>query len=127
MQRKGWDDLELQAQLAQFNQPLVNRVKLAGIVQAIEPQRFTAAGMPAQRLTVVHLSEQAAATTARRVQCELAVQLLGEALCAVAKTLSVGDGIEVDGFLTRNAYKRELSWVIVEATQINKLTVVQPQ
>jgi primosomal replication protein N len=80
----------------------VNTLVIAATVQAIEPLRYTPAGLPLLRLQLQHDSEQQEAGLNRKVQCQLAAVLIGE---KANLTLQSGDQIKVKGFLAQRSAK----------------------
>jgi primosomal replication protein N len=80
----------------------VNTLVIAATVQAIEPLRYTPAGLPLLRLQLQHDSEQQEAGLNRKVQCQLAAVLIGE---KANQTLQSGDQIKVKGFLAQRSAK----------------------
>jgi len=80
----------------------VNTLVIAATVQAIEPLRYTPAGLPLLRLQLQHDSEQLEAGLNRKVQCVLPAVLIGE---KANLTLQSGDQIKVKGFLAQRSTK----------------------
>ncbi|KQT37776.1 MULTISPECIES: primosomal replication protein N [unclassified Methylophilus] len=80
----------------------MNTLVIAATVQAIEPLRYTPAGLPLLRLQLQHDSEQQEAGLNRKVQCQLAAVLIGE---KANLTLQSGDQIKVKGFLAQRSAK----------------------
>jgi primosomal replication protein N len=80
----------------------VNTLVIAATVQAIEPLRYTPAGLPLLRLQLQHDSEQQEAGLNRKVQCQLPAVLIGE---KANLTLQSGDQIKVKGFLAQRSAK----------------------
>mgnify|MGYP001553027908 FL=1 len=80
----------------------MNTLVIAATVQAIEPLRYTPAGLPLLRLQLQHDSEQQEAGLSRKVQCQLAAVLIGE---KANLTLQSGDQIKVKGFLAQRSAK----------------------
>jgi len=94
---------------------LSNRVELGGRVAAIDPLRYTPAGIPALNLTLTHCSRQVEAGTEREVECEVAVVAFGETAQQAARC-GVGDGMRVLGFLARKS--RNSSHLVLHANRI---------
>lgn len=80
----------------------MNTLVIAATVQAIEPLRYTPAGLPLLRLQLQHDSEQLEAGLNRKVQCQLPAMLIGE---KANLTLQSGDQIKVKGFLAQRSAK----------------------
>ncbi len=80
----------------------MNTLVIVATVQAIEPLRYTPAGLPLLRLQLQHDSEQQEAGLNRKVQCQLAAVLIGE---KANLTLQSGDQIKVKGFLAQRSAK----------------------
>lgn len=118
-----------------LGRPLLNQVIIEGIVASYDKTRFTAAGEPVVKLQLHHLSEQSLGHQSqgrsrhREVRCDLSVLVIGHEMAeSVAGLIQAGvitsQVLRITGFLTRNAYKDELSWVILEATAIEVLPPV---
>ncbi|MDP1897723.1 MAG: primosomal replication protein N, partial [Sulfurimicrobium sp.] len=73
-----------------------NRIVLSGKILAIDPLRYTPAGIPALNLTLGHSSRQVEAGMEREVECEVQVVALGE-LAQQAARCKVEDGIRIQG------------------------------
>ncbi|HSH86279.1 MAG: primosomal replication protein N [Methylophilus sp.] len=80
----------------------MNTLVIAATVKAIEPLRYTPAGLPLLRLQLQHDSEQLEAGLNRKVQCQLPAVLIGE---KANLTLQSGDQIKVKGFLAQRSAK----------------------
>lgn len=80
----------------------MNTLVIAGTVQAVEPLRYTPAGLPLLRLQLQHDSEQLEAGMHRKVQCVLPAVLIGE---KASLALHIGDQIKAKGFLARRSAK----------------------
>lgn len=112
----------------QLNRSLANSLIIEGFMGECDAQRYTAAGLPVVKFQLRHMSQQsrvnntrADESSQRQVVCDLSVLLIGEKLCSKAQKLAVNTLVKVEGFLTRNAYKQELSWVILEALSLDVL------
>jgi primosomal replication protein N len=80
----------------------VNKLVLSGTVTAIEPLRYTPAGLPLLSLVLHHVSENTEAGLKRQVECEINAVLMGE----LAKTnILLGSQIKVAGFLAKRSAK----------------------
>ncbi len=80
----------------------MNTLVIAATVQAIEPIRYTPAGLPLLRLQLQHDSEQQEAGLNRKVQCQLPAVLIGE---KASLPLQSGDKIKAKGFLAQRSAK----------------------
>lgn len=103
--------------------PLLNKSIIEGFLTDRDKVRFTASGTPVVRFKLLHLGQrqqkrQASGHAQRDVVCPISVICVGKQLCAVVSELSDDALVKVEGFLTRNAYKDELSWVVLEASSI---------
>ena len=93
-----------------------NEVILAGELTAIEPLRYTPAGVPLISFRLLHRSQQIEAGLKRQVECELS----GVAMAEVAKAMSslkIGQTVQVTGFLNRK--NRMSTQLILHATIAN--------
>ena len=91
-----------------------NEVALAGELTAIEPLRYTPAGVALINFRLLHRSQQKEAGVKRQVECEIN----GVAMAEVAKAMSglkVGQAVKVTGFLNRK--NRMSAQLILHATQ----------
>jgi primosomal replication protein N len=90
-----------------------NEFALGGELTAIEPLRYTPAGVPVVSFRLRHRSQQIEAGIKRQVECELN----GLALADVALAMSgfkVGQPIRVRGFLNRK--NRMSAQLVLHAT-----------
>ena len=92
-----------------------NRVVLSGEIVALDPLRYTPAGLPALNLTLGHRSRQVEAGMEREVECEIAVMAMGELAQQTARC-KVGDGVKVQGFLARKS--RNSPQLVLHANRI---------
>ena len=93
-----------------------NEVALAGELTAIEPLRYTPAGVPLISFKLLHRSQQIEAGLKRQVECEMS----GVAMAEVAKAMSglkIGQAVRVTGFLNRK--NRMSAQLILHATTAN--------
>ena len=97
-----------------------NRVELGGRVAAIDPLRYTPAGIPALNLTLAHCSKQAEAGTEREVECEVAVVAFGDT-AQQAVRCKVGDGLKIQGLLARKS--RNSSHLVLHANRIEFIEI----
>ncbi len=81
---------------------LLNKVALAGVVTAIEPKRYTPAGIPLLGLTIQHVSEVVEANMKRKVECEVNAVIMGE---LANSPIASGDHIQASGFLAKRSAK----------------------
>lgn len=102
-----------------LNRPLCNQVIIEGFIVEREAERFTASGVPVIKLRLKH--ENGTTDTRRRVICDVSVLCVGHELCKRARAAPLESLVRVEGFLTRNAYKKELSWVILEVSSLEIL------
>lgn len=112
----------------EMNRSLANSTVIEGFMGESDPQRFTAAGLPVMKFQLRHMSRQcrgdaseSVESSQRQVVCDLSVLLIGKEICSKAKSIAANSLVRVEGFMTRNAYKNELSWVILEAQSIEVL------
>ncbi|MCC7484916.1 MAG: primosomal replication protein N [Burkholderiales bacterium] len=92
-----------------------NEVILGGRLTAIEPLRYTPAGVPLASFRLLHRSELLEAGVRRQVECEVA----GIALAQVAVGLSglrAGRAVTVKGFLNRK--NRMSAQLVLHATAV---------
>jgi len=94
-----------------------NSLVIDGFIRKIDTTRYTAAGEPVIKFILEHAS-QSNDVSRREVNCQIGVQLIGKPLCRSFEGFALDDLISVKGFLTRNSYREELSWVIIEALAI---------
>jgi len=101
----------------------VNEVTLTGTLTAVEPMRYTPAGVPLSSFRILHRSQQVEAGVKRQVECELN----GIAMAQVAlgmSGLSAGHAVRVRGFLNRK--NRMSAQLVLHATKIEQLEAVAP-
>ena len=80
----------------------LNKLVLSGSVTAIEPLRYTPAGLPLLSFVLHHVSEVSEAGLKRKVECEVNAVILGE----LANTaLQLGSQIKAAGFLAKRSAK----------------------
>ncbi|MDO8890426.1 MAG: primosomal replication protein N [Sulfurimicrobium sp.] len=97
-----------------------NRIVLSGKILAIDPLRYTPAGIPALNLTLGHSSRQVEAGMEREVECEVQVVALGE-LAQQAARCKVEDGIRIQGFLARKS--RNSMQLVLHANRIELIEI----
>ncbi|MBZ0105853.1 MAG: primosomal replication protein N [Sulfuricella denitrificans] len=97
-----------------------NQVVLNGKILAIDPLRYTPAGIPALNLTLRHNSRQVEAGLEREVECEVQVVALGE-LAQQTAHCKVDDGIRIQGFLSRKS--RNSTQLVLHANRIELIEI----
>jgi len=91
----------------------INEVTLTGELTALEPLRYTPAGVPLLNFRLLHRSQQVEARIKRQVECEM----YGVAMADVALAMSAlksGQAIKVNGFLNRK--NRMSAQLVLHAT-----------
>jgi primosomal replication protein N len=80
----------------------LNKLVLSGAVTAIEPLRYTPAGLPLLSFVLHHASEVIEAGLKRKVECEIQAVMIGE----LANTaIQLGSQIKAAGFLAKRSAK----------------------
>lgn len=80
----------------------LNKLVLIGAVTAIEPLRYTPAGLPLLSFVLHHISETTEAGLKRKVECEVNAVMIGE----LANTaIQLGSQIKAAGFLAKKSAK----------------------
>ncbi len=75
---------------------------LSGVVTAIEPLRYTPAGLPLLSFVLQHASEVMEAGLKRKVECEVHAVMIGE----LANTaIQLGSKVKAAGFLAKRSAK----------------------
>lgn len=97
-----------------------NRIVLSGRIIAIDPLRYTPAGIPARNLTLGHRSRQVEAGMERDVECEVQVVALGELAQQTARC-KAEDGIRIQGFLARKS--RNSTQLVLHANRIELIEI----
>ena len=92
---------------------LSNEIALAGELSAIEPLRYTPAGVPVVSFRLRHKSQQVEAGIKRQVECELNGLALADVALAMSG-LKVGQPVKVKGFLNRK--NRMSTQLVLHAT-----------
>lgn len=77
---------------------------IEGEVAAMEPLRYTPAGIPVLSVVLRHLSEQLEAGMQRRVECDVNAVVMGE-LAERSQGIQAGSMIKVSGFIARRSLK----------------------
>jgi len=93
-----------------------NRLTITGQVVYVGSRRVSPAGIPQQRITIEHRSRQVEAGIPREARCRIDVKIAGEDFSGMARTLSIGQQVEVEGFLTRSGFKGSEASIVVHAT-----------
>jgi primosomal replication protein N len=96
----------------------VNEVTLTGELSAVEPLRYTPAGIPLSGFKLLHRSQQVEAGVKRQVECELP----GVAMAQVALGMSglrAGHTVTVRGFLNRK--NRMSVQLVLHATSMEQV------
>lgn len=75
-----------------------NRFEVTGRIVAIEPLRYTPAGIPIVRFTLEHASEQNEAGAVRSVGFELSC-VATESIARLTAQARLGTGAQVQGFM----------------------------
>ena len=84
----------------------MNTLVISGVVLAIEPIRYTPAGIPLLSFVLQHASEQVEAGFKRKVECEVNAVVLGNITGDLAKqNIQIGDNIKAKGFLAKRSAK----------------------
>ncbi len=92
---------------------------------AIEPIRYTPAGLPLLSFVLQHASEQIEAGLKRKTECEVSAVALGNISGEIAKqNIQIGSLIKVKGFLAKRSTKSNHLVLHVEQLQINQLETV---
>jgi primosomal replication protein N len=80
----------------------LNTLVISGVVLAIEPIRYTPAGIPLLSFVLQHASEQIEAGLKRKVECEVNAVALGD----IAKqNIQLGSNVKAKGFLAKRSAK----------------------
>jgi primosomal replication protein N len=95
LQQRQWQQQRQQ-------QRKLNKLVLSGAVMAIEPLRYTPAGLPLLSFVLQHASEVTEAGLKRKVECEINAVMIGD----LANTaIQLGCQIKVAGFLAKRSAK----------------------
>ena len=91
---------------------------LSGELAAIEPLRYTPAGIPLLSFRLAHRSRQTEAGLKRQVECEMGGVAMADVAVAMSK-LKPGQAVRVTGFLNRkNRMSAQLVLHVTEAQAI---------
>jgi primosomal replication protein N len=97
-----------------------NEVALCGELAAIEPLRYTPAGIPLLSFRLAHRSRQTEAGLKRQVECEMGGVAMADVAVAMSK-LKPGQAVRVTGFLNRkNRMSAQLVLHVTEAQAIRE-------
>jgi len=91
-----------------------NEIALSGELTAIEPLRYTPAGIPLLSFKLAHRSQQTEAGLKRQVECEMGGMAMAEVAVAMAR-LKPGQAVRVAGFINRK--NRMSAQLILHATE----------
>ena len=93
---------------------------LSGELAAIEPLRYTPAGIPLLAFRLSHRSRQTEAGLKRQVECEMGGVAMAEVAVAMSR-LKPGQAVQVNGFLNRkNRMSAQLVLHVTEARAIKE-------
>lgn len=99
---------------------MTNEVALSGELTAIEPLRYTPAGVPLINFRLLHRSQQAEAGLKRQVECEVNGVAMAEVAVALSR-LKPGQAARVKGFLNRkNRMSAQLVFHATDAQEIKE-------
>jgi primosomal replication protein N len=99
---------------------LTNEVALSGELTAIEPLRYTPAGIPLLNFRLLHRSQQVEAGLKRQVECEVNGVAMAEVAVALSR-LKPGQAARVKGFLNRkNRMSAQLVFHATDAQAIKE-------
>jgi len=97
-----------------------NEIALSGELTAIEPLRYTPAGIPLLSFKLKHQSRQMEAGLRRQVECEMGGVAMAEVAVEMSR-LKPGQSIKVNGFLNRkNRMSTQLILHVTEARAIKE-------
>jgi primosomal replication protein N len=93
---------------------LTNELMLSGELTAVEPLRYTPAGIPLLNFRMLHRSQQVEAGLKRQVECEVSGVAMAEVAVALSH-LKPGQAARVKGFLNRK--NRMSAQLVFHATE----------
>jgi len=93
---------------------LTNEFVLSGELTAVEPLRYTPAGIPLLGFRLLHRSQQVEAGLKRQVECEVNGVAMAEVAVALSH-LKAGQAARVKGFLNRK--NRMSTQLVFHATE----------
>ena len=79
-----------------------NEFEVSGELTAVEPLRYTPAGVPLMGFRLLHRSQQVEAGVQRQVECEIPGVALADTAVGMSG-LRIGDAVRVTGFLDRKS------------------------
>ena len=91
---------------------------MSGELTAIEPLRYTPAGIPLLNFRLLHRSQQAEAGLRRQVECEVNGVAMAEVAVALSR-LKPGQAARVKGFLNRK--NRMSAQMVFHATEAHAI------
>ena len=91
-----------------------NEIALSGELTAIEPLRYTPAGIPILNFKLAQRSQQIEAGIKRQVECEMGGVAMAEVAVAMARW-KPGQTVKINGFLNRK--NRMSAQLILHATE----------
>ena len=97
----------------------VNEVTLIGELTAVEPLRYTPAGVPLMSFKLLHRSQQIEAGLKRQVECELPGIAMAEVALGMSGLRS-GQTVRARGFLNRK--NRMSAQLVLHATAMERVT-----
>ena len=93
---------------------------LSGELAAIEPLRYTPAGIPLLSFKLTHRSRQTEAGLKRQVECEMGGVAMAEVAVSMSR-LKPGQAVKLSGFLNRkNRLSAQLILHVTEAKAIRE-------
>ena len=99
---------------------MTNEFVLSGELAAVEPLRYTPAGIPLINFRLLHRSQQVEAGLKRQVECEVSGVAMAEVAVALSR-LKPGQATRVKGFLNRkNRMSAQLVFHATEAQAIKE-------
>ena len=91
-----------------------NEIALSGELTAVEPLRYTPAGVPLLSFRLVHRSRQTEAGLKRQVECEMGGVAMADVAVSMAR-FKPGQAVKVNGFINRK--NRMSAQLILHATE----------
>ena len=89
------------------------------MIVAVEPIRYTPAGIPLLSFVLLHASDVMEAGFKRKVECEVNAVALGDlANKPTVRNIQIGNNIKVKGFLTKRSAKSTQLVLHIERLQI---------
>jgi len=95
-----------------------NELALSGELTAIDPLRYTPAGIPLLNFRLLHRSQQAEAGMKRQVECEMSGVAMADVAVAISR-FRPGQAVRVNGFLNRK--NRMSAVLILHATEAHAI------